>query len=126
MLIYLSLLDQCFLCQGKWWVWSIDNLFCGCGNCIVVCRCGLWSLKIFFIRLFGSDAVTYQGNHTPSVDEEASNLGESLLLSSTFRNEGPSNIQNGTLTIYVPIRSSTTGDNYFYYPAKLVCITSVY
>ncbi len=80
-------------------------------------------LKLIFLknfRLFGTDAITYQGNHTPSVDNEASNLGESLLITSTFRNNGPSNVQNATLTLYVPMNSSITGDYYFYYPATLV------
>ncbi len=72
------------------------------------------------VRSFDTDTVTYLGNHTPSIDNEAGNLGQRVLLTSTFRNGGPTTIKDATLTLYVPTRSSLTGDYYFYYPAAVV------
>ena len=65
--------------------------------------------------------MTYLGDHTPTVNDDASNLGELLRLTVTINNKGPSTIQNGVLNLYIPARlQEETGDYYFYYPATLV------
>ncbi len=64
--------------------------------------------------------MTYQGNHTPIVNQNAFNLGEELRLAVAIDNDGPSTIHNAALTLYIPARNSKTGDYYFYYPAAMV------
>ena len=76
-------------------------------------------------RQFARSAVTYQGNHTPTVNSNASNLGEQLRLSATIENQGPSTIYNAKFVIYIPINSSETGNYYYFYPAVMVTITLI-
>ena len=69
---------------------------------------------------FTPDALQYDSINRPEVNNQSSNLGESLGITVSIQNNGPSIIYNGTINIYIPARAEETGEYYYYYPASFV------
>lgn len=70
---------------------------------------------------FSQRLIQYDSSTSPDVSSNlASRLGRELDVQVTFRNEGPSEIFNASLSIYIPARSEVMGSFYYYYPASLV------
>lgn len=48
----------------------------------------------------------------------AEDLGPSVTLMVAVKNDGPSDVPEATLTIYIPTNGTATGDLYYIYPVK--------
>ena len=122
----------------KYWLLGVVSFMWSCVHCLqhihkillkmflmLSVRSVIWvwfMCCFFFPRSFESNIVIYQGNQSfSSPVSSISDLGNKVVMTASFRNQGPSSICNAGLTLYIPARSTETGDYYFYYPASWVC-----